>query len=853
MGRTADGLERARLEALHRYAILDTPPEPVFDDLAAIAASITGCPTALIGFVDADRQWFKSVLGFPFTQSHRSISFCDHTIRQPDVLVVEDATADDRFAANPLVTAEPRVRFYAGAPLVTPDGQRLGTICGIDYAPKVLDADSRKALARLAQQVVRELEMRRQLADLTATVTTHRRADAPEMLQAILDGSPAIVSVKDPEGRFLLINRAWQERFGFSREEALDHDDEDLFGPEAARKHRGDDLEVLGSDRIQHVQEHLPPGRTDRTYQTSRFALRNRFGEPYAVCAMAHDVTDRVHAEEAARRNSDRAEQVMAGALDGVVTFSADGAVTGLNPAAEQVFATTAEEARGREVAGQLLAPIFREDFRHALAAHLQGAAADLVGKRVELLGRRGDGEPFPVEMTVVDVRDDPGRFVAFVRDVSERRHAEERLRHLAEHDPHTGLANRATFLHLLATQADAGSVGHERGSLLLLDLDSFKHINDTFGHRAGDDCLRHVAEVLCDRVRDGDVLARLGGDEFALLLPGAGTATARAVAESLLQLLRARPLVVDGRPIRVTASVGVAPVTAGVEPEELLHAADAAMYEAKQLGRDRVAVFSDVAVAARTSALHVSSAQHLRDALAEERFTLYAQPIHDITTGRVAFQELLIRMEDDDGALVPPAAFLPAAERFDLIQKIDCWVVSQAARLLRRRTTDGSVPQLHVNLSGRSLSDLAVLECIERQLQDVDASRIVFEITETSAVTHLDMAVAFTQRLAALGCGLSLDDFGAGYASFYYLKHLPVQSVKIDGEFVQGILTDRLDRAVVRATVSLAADMGYRTIAEYVESAALLEELHDYGVDYVQGYHIGRPVAAVEGLHLVV
>ena len=439
---------------------------------------------------------------------------------------------------------------------------------------------------------------------------------------------------------------------------------------------------------------------------------------------------------------------------------------------------------------------------------------------------------------------------MTFSRDISERHTAEKRLRDLAEHDPHTGLVNRTTFLLALEAAADGVADG---GSVLLLDLDGFKHVNDSLGHRAGDVCLRHVAEVLRERVREGDLVARLGGDEFAVLLPRADVQAARGVAEALLELLRTRPVTVDGRPVRMSASVGVAAVTGGARPEELLHLADAAMYQAKQAGRDRVAVYSEVSGAARTATHDAGQAQRLRQALAEGGFALVAQPIRSLHTDAVHCFELLVRLQEPGGALVAPSAFLPAAERFDLVQGIDRWVVGEAVRLLQSAEAEGAaVPRLHVNLSGRSLSDPTLIGDISDLLADVDPSCLVFEITETAAVTHLDTAIAFTQRLSELGCGLALDDFGAGYASFYYLKHLPVETVKIDGDFVRGVLTDRLDRAVVRATVSLAADLGYTTVAEHVETAEVLEELRRYGVDHVQGYHVGRPVVVAEGLHLV-
>ncbi|PPK93128.1 PAS domain S-box-containing protein/diguanylate cyclase (GGDEF)-like protein [Kineococcus xinjiangensis] len=548
--------------------------------------------------------------------------------------------------------------------------------------------------------------------------------------------------------------------------------------------------------------------------------------------------------EDCGRDDGDAASThaILTGALDGVAACSADGRITEFNPVAQSMYGWGREEALGRDLVELLMPAADRDAKRRAIGAHLAGEDSGLVGHRVDVLGLRRSGELFPLELSVIDLGRDPGRFVIFMRDVSERHRAEQRLRELAELDGLTGLANRATFTGALAVACSA----EERGSVMLLDLDSFKLVNDTLGHRAGDECLHHVADVLRSRTRQGDLVARVGGDEFAVLLPTIPPAAARRIGQDLLRLLRERPLVLGSRPVRVSASIGIAALSPGEPPEEVLHRADAAMYQAKQAGRDRVAVFSDVAGAARITSAHAGQAQRLRNVLADDGLVLWAQPIVEARTGAVRCVELLARLADGGGGVLMPAAFLPAAERFDLVQRLDAQVVTAAAALLRRADAAGvAAPLLHVNLSGRSLSDDGVLETIEEQLGNVDAAHFVFEVTETAAVTQLDTAVRFARRLAAMGCGLALDDFGAGYASFTYLKHLPVQLVKIDGEFVRGILTDRLDRAVVRAAVSVAMDMGYLTVAEYVENAELLAEVRGFEVDLVQGFHLGRPQRA--------
>ena len=684
-----------------------------------------------------------------------------------------------------------------------------------------------------------------------ATTDGHERPAPPEMMQAIFDRSPACISVKDTAGRYLLVNQRFLRCAGLELDQMLGRTDAELFAPAVAAQAQARDLVVLRHDEPLETPAILTGCADGRVYDTLKFRLVDGSGLPYAVCTISTDVTDRALAHDDAARSSTRAGRIMSGVLDGIVVSSADGSITDFNRAAERVFGYARDEVLGEDMADLLIPPAFREEQRAIFAGHLSGEGPRMVGSRAEAFGLRRNGEIFPLELSVIDLEVDPGRFVCFFRDISDRRTAEEELRVLAEHDPLTGLPNRTTFFQALTRHLAVHGEGSEHGSLLLIDLDYFKHINDTFGQRAGDECLRHVTRVLKERTRDADILARLGADEFAVLLPTADVKAATKVGAALLGLLRQRPLFVDGGPIRVTACVGVAPATVGLAPDLLLHHADAAMYEAKTAGRDRVAVYRD-APEQRQSASQVGQAQHIRNALAEARFQLFAQPIVDLRTGRVERHELLVRMADPAGTLRLPSAFLPAAERFDLVQKIDCWVVGEAVRLLQLAGAQGGpVPRLHVNLSGRSLSDRTVLSRIEAHVLSVDASRLVFEVTESAAVTHLDTAVAFTERLASLGCGLSLDDFGIGYASFFYLKHLALQSIKIDGSFVLGMLTDALDRAVVRATVSLAEEMGYETIGEHVDSLPLLEELRGLGVDLVQGHHLGRPVPAAFALGL--
>jgi EAL domain-containing protein (putative c-di-GMP-specific phosphodiesterase class I) len=336
-------------------------------------------------------------------------------------------------------------------------------------------------------------------------------------------------------------------------------------------------------------------------------------------------------------------------------------------------------------------------------------------------------------------------------------------------------------------------------------------------------------------------VLARLSGDEFALLLPATNRDQAERVAGQLLTVIRTHTTALGSERAQVTASVGIA-LFDGVGDTELMALADAAMYAAKESGRDRFVVFDPDE--RRPVSPRAGEAGRLRRALRDRRFVLHCQPIWSLAERRVAQYELLIRMRGDADELIPPNAFLYAAERFGLVGAIDSWVVSQAVDLIAAQAERGNRVVLAVNLSGRSVGDPAVAEHIDRCLErsGVDPSCLVFELTETAAISNIDSAVDLAQRLHRHGCGLALDDFGAGFASFSYLKNLPFDYIKIDGDFVRGLAESATDRLLIDAIVTMARGMGRRTIAEFVADGTTSDLLEASGVDYAQGFHIGRP-----------
>ena len=386
-----------------------------------------------------------------------------------------------------------------------------------------------------------------------------------------------------------------------------------------------------------------------------------------------------------------------------------------------------------------------------------------------------------------------------------------------------------------------------------MLDLDNFKYVNDSFGHAAGDELIDIVAQILRRRLRESDILGRLGGDEFGVILPHADRRRAMAVAESLLNEVRQdRPASRVSGTARVTASMGVA-FFGGSESEpsaqELLSEADIAMYDAKEAGRDRVAEYDVATERHDRMRQRLAWVQRIEAAIETDGFVLHAQPIVPLAGLDDRRHELLLRMVGDDGELVPPGTFFYVAERSDLAPRIDRWVVRRAVELLAEQHRLGHDVSFEVNLSGKSINDERMGDFIAATIagSGVNASKLTFEVTETAAIVNVARAKAFAQRLREIGCSFALDDFGAGFASFYYLKHLSFDFLKIDGEFIQDLTSSRANQLVVQSVVDIARGLGKKTIAEFVGDQATVDLLSDYGVDYVQGFFVGRPTPLAE------
>jgi len=582
-------------------------------------------------------------------------------------------------------------------------------------------------------------------------------------------------------------------------------------------------------------------------------AVTDDSGEIIHYAGYILDITERKQIEFDLQQSKERVQLTLHSIADAVITTDVNGQIEYLNPGAEKLTGWESAFARGLPIARVF--SLFDDASRQAIEEPVRQSlnTCGSVHSSEDRILRRNDGKQFSIQYSASPIRVDDGVVLGVIlvcHDVTEARVMEHEISYQATHDALTGLINRAEFEVQLGHSLESACLAHESHVLCCIDIDKLKVINDTCSHEAGDQLICKVASIIQACLRESDIVARLGGDEFGVLLKNCSVEGASELAGKILATIHAQRFTSCGHTFEVHASIGLAPLDTGCERiSQIMSQADLACYASKDMGGNRYHVYqaSDQSLVRRHEEMRWVT--RVAEAIASDRLVLYCQDIvpvvRDETAGR--HFEVLVRMLDEQGAIIPPERFLPAAERYNLIASLDRWVVSHSfawyAEVRAAGTAEPAVT-MGINLSGASITDAGFLDYIKDELRHyaVPPAAICFELTETAAIANLDAAAEFFRQLRGMGCRFALDDFGSGLSSFSYLKHLPVDYLKIDGSFVRNMDTDSVDCAMVSSIQQLGRAIGVKTIAEFVENEHIRQKLAEIGVDYAQGYGIARP-----------
>lgn len=800
-----------------------------------------------------------------------------------------------RVMSTPLVLVQPETSLWDASQmmqrlrvrrLVVAD--RLGYLAGIVTQTSflsVLNPIEMAGTVEVLQQQVEQLKDERlHLLGQLNQALTQQVAESEQRFQLTFEQAAAGIANIDLQGQFLQVNRRFCGMLGYSETQLMAKTAFDIIHPaHLAEIKRGlkrllraeitaftYDKRCLRGDGTEiwlHVtisQAHTPEDKylvlvaediserkqLEQELEEHRHHLSDLVAMKTAELQL--EIAQRQAAERELFREKELAQVTLQSIGDAVVTTDDIGRITYLNPIAEKLTGWTHAEAVGR-----LLTSVFiivragtRDPLENPVERVLREGSISALEQDSILLAR--DGTEYGIDDSAAPLRDRNGQMLGSVmvfRDVTQSRKIAQQLSWQASHDSLTGLANRRQFEAILkATLENSLSQHHV---LCYLDLDRFKIVNDTCGHNAGDDLLQQVASIIKQQVRGVDTLARLGGDEFGLILHGCRLPEAAVIAEKIRAAIHELRFTWNDVIFRIGVSIGLAKIAADMPNiESVLSAADAACHQAKTRGRNRVRVYQadDSGIVQQRGQQQWSI--RIKQALEQDRFCLYQQPIVFTKTNQSTHSEILLRMVDDTGYLISPSQFIPAAERYDLMVLIDRWVITHFFGYLAQQQVLSPEITYMINLSGVSLGDEAFRLFLIEQLTNfhLSSQRICFEITETAAVRNLSQAAEFMHHLKKLGFSFALDDFGSGMSSFAYLKTLPVDYVKIDGKFITDMALDEAAIAIVEAIHNVAQVMGLQTIAEFVETEDLLNLVQKIDIDLMQGYHIADPAPLING-----
>jgi len=781
--------------------------------------------------------------------------------------VTDEQLLDDvRYTLDTLQTREEEVgdkdsRWFLRltTPYRTTDNRVEGVVITYTDVTRLREAQEelREFSLTLEKRVDRAVQERETL--LKAKEDTSRQRDA------FMELSPMPLFVLRDNFTFVLVNAVWEHDFGWPVAHFYDKKLADYLHPKDWDRLRASVQKLKAGKTAESVKARVKA--QDQTYYWLEWDIKR--GQDGFYYGSGHNVTTQVHSAEALasaqeslkqqikeRSKADKASEDLTYVTlkcigEAVLTTNTQGIVTTINPVAEQLLGYPVDDAIGKDIEEVL---VLRDE---VTGDKLSNPVKQVIRRKKnvavkqEALLVRADGTDVQVEASISPVVDAKGKLLGTVGvlfDVSYSRKLNHDIHHRATHDDLTGLVNRGEFEKRLEAAVTGAQTGQKNHCLLYLDLDRFKIINDTCGHMAGDELLRQLSHGLQSHVRQRDTLARLGGDEFGLILENCQPKEAERIAEDFLTFIRNFRFVRENKSFQLGVSIGITNIDDYAQsPSKLLNQADNACYIAKATGRNRIHFFDPERPDEKTQKTAMFWANRVTQALEDDTLELVAQPIVCLNTNKAkgTHFELLARLNERDGEIIAPGYFLPAAERYNLMPSLDQHVVKKAfAWLAANPAMVKDLSICSINLSAASLEDDRFPKLLS-QLQaeyDLPPEKICFEITETMAITNLAKTIALAEEFKRQGFMFALDDFGSGFASYHYLKRLPVDFLKIDGEFVRGIVNDPIDEAMVRSMNDIGHVMGKKTIAEHVESKEVMEKLQEMGVDYGQGYLTGGP-----------
>ena len=831
--------EEDRLAALRSFQVLDTDPETAFDSLARVAAHICNAPIALVSLVDGQRQWFKCAIGLNGVRENpREIAFCAHAILQADVFVVPDATKDPRFASNPLVTGEPRLRFYAGVPLITEEGLPLGTLCILDTKARSegLTPVQKEALLALANAVMGQLKLRQ---------TNKLRADGERRFRMIAETMPQIVWSSGSDGNPDYQNSRWYEFTGQPVGSTGGNAWNRLLHPDDQARAWAQWQNSLTTGNP-YESEYRLLHRSGEYHWTLNRALpiHNSAGEIerwFGTCTDIHEqklATERIQASEGRYRALIETNESI------VWLATAEGRMKG------DVGWTETSGQEAEEYAGDGWLKAVHPEDRERVRTGWEQAVALATPWDDEFRVQHRDGHYRWVLARGVPLRDDKGavqEWIGTQTSIHDRKQAEEELWRAANYDALTGIPNRMLFQKRLEQALGEAKQYGTSISLLVIDLDEFKDVNDSFGHDAGDALLKETAARLSATARDCDTVARFGGDEFVVLLAGSSSLEHAATLAEGLVIKLSQPVSYAGQMIASHASIGVAAFPDhDTDAAELMKDADMALYRAKAEGRNRVVTYSPEMRAATEQRIRLR--REMREAISLDQIQPFYQPRVCLSTGEIIGFEALARWQHPARGLLTPANFADAFDDPELATMVGKRLIGKVTSDMRRWLNRGlSFGHVAINLSHTEFIQPSLAEDILRilDLAKVPPKHFEIEITEKvllDAQSH--MVSSALDRFRARGVQIALDDFGTGFASLTHLKQFKVDHIKIDQSFVRGIEEDPDDEAIVTAVIGLGRSLNLKVTAEGVETTGQAQRLREMGCSAAQGYLYARPIA---------